>query len=109
MHEAGIASLVLVAVVALLTKSMAATACDRDYGAYLAGECTSCHRADGRDQGIPSIVGWEESEFIGALRAFQSGRRQNPVMRSVATSLGDDEIAALACFFAVLGSAEDRP
>ena len=31
---------------------------DPEYGAYLAGECTTCHRIDGADEGIPSITGW---------------------------------------------------
>ena len=78
-----------------------------ELGAYLASECMSCHQPDGGDQGIPSIVGWKESDFIAALRAFQSGVRRNPVMRSVATSLSDDDIAALACFFAALRPMEN--
>ena len=28
---------------------------DAEYGAWLSGECTACHRADGGDAGIPSI------------------------------------------------------
>ena len=29
---------------------------DPDYGEYLSGECVTCHRADGGDDGIPSIT-----------------------------------------------------
>ena len=100
-------SFFLVAAVILLAAPFATRAGDGELGAYLASECTSCHQPDGRDQGIPPIVGWKESDFIAALWAFQSGVRRNPVMRSVATSLSDDEIAALACFFAALRPREN--
>ena len=95
------------AVFVLLAEPFVARAGDGELGAYLASECTSCHQLDGRDQGIPSIVGWKEDNFIAAMRAFQSGARRNPVMRSVATSLSDDEIAALACFLAALKPKEN--
>ena len=31
---------------------------DIDYGEYLSSECTTCHHAQGLDEGIPSITGW---------------------------------------------------
>ena len=30
---------------------------DIDYGEYLSSECTTCHHAQGLDEGIPSITG----------------------------------------------------
>jgi cytochrome c len=106
MCGAGSPSFFLVAAIVLLAAPLAIRAGDSELGAYLASECTSCHQPDGRDQGIPSIIGWKEGDFVAAMRAFQSGKAQNPVMRSVATSLSDDEIAALASFFAALRHGE---
>lgn len=72
---------------------------DRDYGAHLAGECVTCHRATGAAQGIPPITGWAPAEFMSALQAYRCGTRQHKVMQMVAGQLGDAEIAALASYF----------
>ena len=74
---------------------------DPEYGAYLAGECTTCHRADGAVEGIPSIVGWPVSDFVLALQAYKHGKRVHPAMQLVAGRLSDEEIAALAAHFEV--------
>ena len=72
---------------------------DPEYGAYLAGECTTCHRIDGIDDGIPSITGWPLDDFAIALQAYKHGKRLHPVMQLVSGRLSDDEIAALAAYF----------
>ncbi len=77
----------------------------RAYGEYLAGECTTCHRIDGSENGIPNIVGWDEEQFVSALTAYKRGARQNPAMISVAKSLEDDQMNALAIYF---GSIEPK-
>ena len=70
------------------------------YGRHLARECTSCHRLDGINNGIPSIIGWQTDAFITTLKFYRDGARSNPVMVSVATSLSDEQMQALAVFFA---------
>ena len=72
---------------------------DPEYGAYLAGECITCHRPDGADEGIPSITGWPPDDFVIALHAYKRGKRVHPVMQLVAGRLSDEEIAALAAHF----------
>jgi len=72
---------------------------DRDYGEYLASECVTCHQPDGGDEGIPSITGWPNSDFIRAMHAYKVKARPHPVMRMVAGILSDEEIAALAAYF----------
>ena len=74
----------------------------RDYGEYLAGECTTCHRLDGVDKGIPSIIGMDAESFTIVLKAYQTGDLTNQAMVSVAKSLDDDQIKALAAFFSSL-------
>ena len=76
-----------------------AIAGDPEYGAYLAGECTTCHRPDGADEGIPAITGWPPDDFVIALHAYKHGKRVHPVMQMVAGRLSDEEIAALAAHF----------
>jgi cytochrome c553 len=70
------------------------------YGRHLARECTTCHRLDGTDNGIPSIVAWPTDTFVSTLKFYRDGVRANPVMVSVASSLSDEQMEALAVFFA---------
>lgn len=72
---------------------------DREFGAYLSSECTTCHQADGSDQGIPSITYWPEEDFVLALHAYKQQIRPHPVMQMIAGRLSDEEIAALAAYF----------
>ena len=75
---------------------------DPAYGEYLASECQTCHRADNANEGIPGINGWEIEDFVYALHEYKQKLRENPVMQMMAGSLGDEEIAALASYFASL-------
>ena len=76
---------------------------DPEYGAYLAGECTTCHREGGSGEGIPSITGWPSDDFVIALHAYKRGKRIHPAMQLVAGRLSDEEIAALAAHFREAG------
>ncbi len=75
-------------------------AADSDRGAELAATCTACHRFDGRDKGIPSIVGMDTEKLTGAMAAFKSGARSSAIMHAVALSFSDAEIATLAEYLA---------
>lgn len=75
---------------------------DAEYGAYLSSECQTCHQRDGSDQGIPSITHWPTEDFVIALHAYKQKLRPHPVMQMMAGRLNDEEIAALAAYFATL-------
>jgi cytochrome c553 len=98
--------LALVAVVlALLAPSGPGTAADARtlaYGKHLAQECSSCHRLDGVNNGIPSIVGQDPELFAETIGYYRTGARDNAVMVSVAKSLDDDQVKALAAYYASL-------
>lgn len=79
-----------------------AIAGDRDYGEYLASECTTCHQADGSDEGMPSITGWPAEDFVIAMHAYKAKYRPHPVMQMMAGKLSDEEIASLAVYFGEL-------
>jgi cytochrome c553 len=74
----------------------------RAYGKHLAAECTACHSLDGIEVGIPSIVAWPAADFVHALKAFKDGHRSNPAMVSVAQSLDQEQMEALALYFGSL-------
>lgn len=95
--------LVVIAAVAMTgASSHAQDAKQLAYGKHLAAECTTCHRIDGTDNGIPSIIGWDHKEFVATLSFYKQGLRTNPAMKSVADSLEDDQVEALAVFFGSL-------
>ena len=73
-------------------------AADLAYGEYLASECITCHGANA-DGAIPALQTLRDEELIAALKAYREGTRTNPVMQSVARSLDDAAIEALAAFF----------
>lgn len=77
---------------------------DPEYGEYLSSECTTCHKVDGADDGIPSIILWPEEDFVVAMHAYKKKLRPHPVMQMMAGRLSDEEIAALAAYFGKLGN-----
>jgi cytochrome c553 len=74
----------------------------RNYGRHLAQECSGCHRVDGVDNGIPGILGWDRERFAATLEFYRNGQRTNPVMVSVAKSLDEAQVRALASYYASL-------
>jgi cytochrome c553 len=78
-------------------------------GQHLAQECTPCHRLDGQDSGIPPIAGLAPEYFIETMSFYKNGQRNNPAMVSVAQSLDDRQIKALAQYFATLPQPEAPP
>jgi len=103
----------LASTAAALIMAFAAAAGDLEemtaYGRHLARECTSCHRLDGATGAIPSIVGKSQEEFIALLVAYRDGHKPNPVMVSVARSLDDEQMAALAAYFGSLPAPANQP
>jgi cytochrome c len=75
---------------------------DPAYGEYLSGECTSCHQESGAANGIPSITNWPEDVFVTAMHAYKEGVREHNVMQMTASRLSNEEIAALAAYFATV-------
>lgn len=72
---------------------------DAEYGAYLGGECLTCHAPDESDGSIPLIHGKNKADIASALLEYKHQQRTNDVMRGVAAALTDEEIAALAAYF----------
>ena len=75
---------------------------DIAYGEYLAGECVTCHSADGADRGIPSIIGLDAEGFAYIMHSYRKKELDNKVMQLVAGRLDDEQIASLAVYFSSL-------
>jgi cytochrome c553 len=81
----------------------AVAAADQELGAFLAGTCSACHQPGSESAAFPAITGRDEATFIAAMQAFRSGERPDSIMQAVATSLSDEETAALAHYLATQG------
>jgi P-type Cu2+ transporter len=84
----------------LMLGSNPSAAAEGERGAMLASACASCHRLDGRDKGIPSIVGRDAETIMALMRSFRSGERQSQIMHAVAIAFTDEEIATVARYLA---------
>lgn len=81
----------------------AGIAADAGYGEYLAAECITCHHAEGSGGTAPALRSLSYRNLVAALKEYRNGVRRNAAMQSVARSLGDREIEALAAYLS------DRP
>jgi sulfide dehydrogenase cytochrome subunit len=70
-------------------------------GSVLALSCAACHGPNGHSPGsIPAIAGKGASFLESSLADFKSGKRTGTVMNRLAKGYADEEIKALAVFFA---------
>lgn len=70
-------------------------------GEVLANTCFSCHGTDGNSVGaMPTISGKSEQFIITLLRSHKTSGAVVTVMDRIAKGFSDDEIQALAKFFA---------
>ncbi|MBK1662348.1 c-type cytochrome [Paracraurococcus ruber] len=89
---------------ALCSLAVPAKAADIEAGRQRAQQCITCHGAEGitADPSIPSLAGQKERYLQWQLVFFRSGRRQNPVMNTLAAALSDEELRNLGAYFASL-------
>jgi cytochrome c553 len=76
---------------------------DVQAGKAKAAVCAACHGANG--QGVapnPPLAGLKEDQLIQALKDYKSGKRDNPVMKGMASPLSEQDIANVAAYFASL-------
>jgi len=93
----------------ILLAASACAAAANDQGGQLAAVCASCHRLDGGEKGIPSIIGLGEDRLTRAMLAYRLGERSSHIMQAIALSLSDEEIAAVARFLAAQGKKAGPP
>ncbi len=67
-----------------------------------AAVCTACHGKDGvgLTGDYPTLAGQYADYLEQALKAYRKGTRQNAIMAGFAATLKDEDIAALAHYFA---------
>ncbi|MCA0244886.1 MAG: cytochrome c4 [Proteobacteria bacterium] len=83
-------------------EAKAAPKADPAKGATVAAVCQACHTADG-SRGAPAnpIIQGQHPEYLAKqLADFKSGKRNNAVMKGMATPLSDDDMKNVAAFYA---------
>ena len=71
-------------------------------GEMMGNTCAGCHGTHGRlsDSAFVPLAGMKESTFIKAMTEFRSGARPATLMGHVARGYNDEQIKAMAEFFA---------
>ncbi|WP_394200006.1 c-type cytochrome [Shewanella waksmanii] len=64
--------------------------------------CKACHGEQGQSQfaTIPNLQGQSEQYLVQQLKQFKSAQRQDPTMTKVAKLLNEQQISAIAHYFA---------
>jgi len=76
---------------------------DAAAGKAKAGACAGCHGASGEgNKPNPPLAGLPEAKFVQAMKDYKSGKRPNPVMKSFASPLSDQDFENLAAYYASL-------
>ncbi len=79
---------------------------DAKAGAQNIQRCQGCHGIAGWRTAypevykVPKIAGQHSTYFVSALKAYKSGDRKHPGMRSIAVSLSDKDMLDLAAYYA---------
>jgi len=96
--------LATIGIVAMLGMAGTAQAMgDPAAGKAKAAACAGCHGPNGEGTAAaPALAGKSEADLVQALQDFKSGKRANPVMKSFAGTLSDQDTANVAAYYASL-------
>lgn len=66
-----------------------------------AASCANCHGTDGRAQpGMASLAGASKDDMVKKMLDFKAGRRPATLMQQLAKGYSDEQIEAIAAYFA---------
>jgi cytochrome c553 len=76
-----------------------------------AAMCRVCHGLDGiaKLPDAPNLAGQQELYLVRSLTAYKTGERKNPQMSVVAPTLGEEDIANLAAYYASIKITVQEP
>ena len=70
-------------------------------GRNLAAACASCHGTNGVSRaGMPALAGRDAADIARLMREFKAGRRPATVMQQIAKGYSDEQVEAIAAYFA---------
>ncbi len=66
-----------------------------------AASCANCHGTDGRAQpGMESLAGMNKDDLVKKMQDFKAGRKPATIMHQLAKGYSDEQIVAIAGYFA---------
>lgn len=80
-------------------------------GKMLSNTCAACHGTYGHFDAdyMPPLAGMDKERFVDSMIAFRNGSRPATIMDRVAKAFTDEEIQAMAEFFAAQEDEEVMP
>jgi cytochrome c553 len=76
---------------------------DAAAGKTKSATCVACHGADGKGVAPnPGLAAKPEAQQLQALQDYKSGKRANPIMKGITSSLSDQDMADLSAYYASL-------
>jgi cytochrome c553 len=93
--------ILLAALLSLSFTAMAASG-DADVGRKKSAPCAACHGADGVSPSpeFPNLAGQYADYLQTALKHYQNGKRNNPIMKSQVEKLTQKDILDLSAYYA---------
>ena len=74
---------------------------DPNMGRNVAANCANCHGTNGASVGgMPSLAGRQAAELLQTMREFRDGKRPATIMHQLAKGYSDEQIVAIAGYFA---------
>ena len=68
-----------------------------------ASTCMTCHGSQGRAQpGMDSLAGMNRNDMVRKMNDFRTGRSPATIMHHISRGFSDEQIAAIAGYFAAL-------
>ncbi|MBY4899023.1 c-type cytochrome [Cupriavidus sp. AU9028] len=70
-----------------------------------AASCSACHGPAGRapaNSPVPGLAGRPQADLVAQMQAFKAGTRPATVMHQIAKGYTDEQIAAIAAWFAAV-------
>jgi cytochrome c553 len=76
---------------------------DSAAGKAKATACAMCHGPEGQGTSVaPKLAGLASAKFVQALQDYQSGKKDNAMMKAQTASLNADDMANLAAYYGSL-------
>ena len=92
----------LVAGVLIAASSVVMAGGDAAAGKSKSATCAACHGADGNSTipTNPKLAGQHADYLVQAMKDYQSGARNNAIMKGMTAALSEQDIEDLAAYFA---------
>jgi cytochrome c553 len=86
----------------LLVGAAVAHAQDANLGRNLAATCANCHGTNGQARGdtVAALAGMPSERIVTTLNAYKNGALPATIMHQIAKGYTDDQIKAIAAYFA---------